>query len=43
MVDDDVGFFDVFTHQFVVVGREDGAAAAVQQVLGHAVSNGTTI
>jgi hypothetical protein len=43
VVDDNIGFFDVLPHELVIVGREDGAAAAVQQVLGHAVSNGTPI
>ena len=43
MVDDDVWFFDVLPHKLMIVGREDGAAAAVQQVLGHAVSDGTPI
>ncbi len=33
VVDCDLGLLDVLPHELVVVGREEGPAAALQQVL----------
>ena len=43
VVDDDSRLLDVLPHQLVVVGREDGAAAALQQVPGHPVGYGASV
>jgi hypothetical protein len=43
VVDGDLGLLDVLPHELVVVGGEEGPAAALQQVLRHPVGDCATV